>query len=167
VKVAADLSDDFADGAQFVRLARLADPGLVLPTIAQTLGVTEAGKQPIAELLREYVRERQLLLVLDNFEQIVAAAPEVGRLLESAPNLKLLVTSRAPLRLRGEHEFVVAPLALPSQAQATDPEALTRYAAVALFIERAQEVKADFAVTAANAPAIAEICAPRRAAAGH
>jgi predicted ATPase len=100
-----------------------------------------------------------VLLVLDNFEQIVAAAPEVWGLLESAPSLKILVTSRVPLRLRGEHGYAVGPLATPDAQHAHDLEALSRVAAVALFIQRAQEVKLDFALTADNAPTIAEICA--------
>jgi len=159
IQVAAELVDDFADGVYFLRLSRLTDPTLVLPTIAQTLGLKEAGSQLIAETLREYVRGRQILLVLDNFEQIVAAASDMGSLLESADRLKVLVTSRMPLRLRGEHEYTVTPLALPNRVQSTDLESLAHSAAVSLFVQRAQEVKSDFALTAANAPALAEICA--------
>jgi predicted ATPase/class 3 adenylate cyclase/DNA-binding XRE family transcriptional regulator len=158
IQAAADLVDAFADGVWLVRLSRLSDPSLMLPTIAQTLGVKESSGQPIEQTLREWVRTRQVLLVLDNFEQIVAAASSVGELLETCPQLKVLVTSRVPLHLRGEREYAVAPLALPNRVLATDLEVLTQYAAVALFIERARDARADFAVTAANAPAIAEIC---------
>jgi predicted ATPase/class 3 adenylate cyclase len=157
LQVAAELVDAFADGVWFVRLSRLVDPGLVVPTIAQTLGLKEAGSMPIADLLRAYVAERRLLLVLDNFEQVVAAAGEVAVLLAASPGLHVLVTSRVPLRLRGEQVHPVSPLALA--AGPVTPERLAQYAAVTLFIERAQEAKLDFAVTAANAPAIADICA--------
>ncbi|HET8907291.1 MAG TPA: tetratricopeptide repeat protein [Ktedonobacterales bacterium] len=163
IQVAAELvdSDDFADGVWFVRLSRLVDPGLVIPTIAQTLGVREQGSQPVAENLREHLRDQHLLLVLDNFEQVVGAAPEVAGLLEASPGLKLLVTSRARLHLRGEHEYPLAPLPLPelgTTGRRPSPERLSQYAAVALFVERAQAVLPDFAVTTANAPAIAEVC---------
>jgi predicted ATPase/class 3 adenylate cyclase len=159
VQVAAELVDTFADGVWFVRLARLVDPGLVLPTIAQTLGLKERGSEPLAETLHAYVSEKRLLLVLDNFEQVVRAAPEVATLLEASPGLHVLVTSRVPLHLRGERESPLVPLPLPDHANLPPPEALSQYAAVALFIERAQAAWPDFAVTAANAPVIAEICA--------
>ncbi|HEV2239225.1 MAG TPA: NB-ARC domain-containing protein [Ktedonobacterales bacterium] len=158
LRVAADLLDDFADGVWYTRLSRLADPALVLPTLAATLGLQEGGSRPIADTLRAYLRERELLLVLDNFEQVVAAAPEVAALLEAAPRVKLLVTSRVALRLRDEQEYPLAPLALPDVQHLPSPDRLTQYAAVALFIERAGKARPAFAVTAANAPAIAEIC---------
>jgi predicted ATPase len=157
--VAAEVLDDFPDGVWFVRLSRLTDPGLVLPTVAQTLGVPQQGGQPMAETLRAYLRDRCLLLLLDNFEQVVGAAPEIGALLEVSPGLKLLATSRIPLRLRGEHEYPLAPLPLPEPGRLPPPEQLSQYGAVALFVERACEARPDFAVTAANAPAVAEICA--------
>jgi predicted ATPase/class 3 adenylate cyclase len=157
VQLAAELVDTFPDGAWLVRLSRLVDPELVLPTIAQTLGLKEQGSEPIADLLRAYLAKKRLLLVLDNVEQVVGAAPEVATLLEASLGLRLLVTSRVPLRLRGEREYPLPPLPLPQQEH-LPPEALTQYAAVALFLERAQATKPDFVVTAANAPAIAEIC---------
>jgi predicted ATPase/class 3 adenylate cyclase len=157
LQVAAELVEDFADGVWFVLLSRLVDPDLVLPTVAQTLGLREQGGTPIADILREHLRARQLLLVLDNCEQVVAAAPAVGGLLGACPGLRVLATSRIPLRLRGEKAYPVTPLAL-AEAGHVAPEHLTQYAAVALFIERARDAKPDFAVTAANAPAIAEIC---------
>jgi predicted ATPase/class 3 adenylate cyclase len=172
-QVAAELADAFADGVWFVRLARLTDPSLVLPTVAQTLGLHDLGGRPLEEQLREYLRARHLLLLLDNFEQLISAAPQVGGLLETSPRLRVLVTSRVPLHLRGEKEYPVAPLALPplttpstpappSTRPATTPgavERLSQYAAVALFIQRALDARPDFQVTNANAPAVAEICA--------
>ena len=159
LQVAADLLDDFPDGVFFVALASVSDPDLVASTIAQTLGVREADGQPLAERLKDYLREKQLLLLLDNFEQVLSAAPLVADLLAACPRLKVLVTSRAPLHLRGEQEFPVPPLALPDAKRPLTAEILSQYAAVALFIERALAVKPDFAVTNENAPAVAEICA--------
>jgi predicted ATPase/class 3 adenylate cyclase/DNA-binding XRE family transcriptional regulator/catechol 2,3-dioxygenase-like lactoylglutathione lyase family enzyme len=157
VQVAAELVDSFADGVWLVRLSRLIDPGLVVPTIAQTLGLKETGREPIADLLHAYVAEKCLLLVLDNFEQVIGAAPEVAALLEASRGLRILVTSRLPLHLRGEREYPLVPLPLPQPGNVL-PEELSQYAAVALFIERAQAARPNFAVTSANAPAIAEIC---------
>jgi predicted ATPase/class 3 adenylate cyclase len=159
VQVAADVVEAFADGVWFVSLSRLTDPELVLPTIAQMLRLREQSGTPIAETLREYLRAKRLLLVLDNFEQIVGASSDVGALLDGSPGLCVLVTSRAPLHLRGEREYALAPLSLPPAPERLAPERLAQYAAVTLFIERAQAARADFAVTAANAPVIAEICA--------
>jgi predicted ATPase/class 3 adenylate cyclase len=159
VQIAAELVDNFPDGVWFVRLSRLTDPALVIPTVAQTLGLKEQGGQPITETLREYLRDRQLLLALDNFEQVVEAAPEVSTLLEAAPHLKILVTSRVALHLRGEREQPLAPLPLPDPSHLPPPERVSQYAAVALFVERAQAARPDFAVTTTNTPAIAEICA--------
>jgi predicted ATPase len=160
VQVAADLVEDFADGIWFVRLSRLVDPALVVPTIAQTLGLQEQESQPFAEVLRAHLADRSLLLVLDNFEQVVAAALDVAGLLAASPGLRVLVTSRIRLHLRGEREYVLGPLPLPETgAEQQPPEHLSQYAAVALFVERAQAARSDFAVTSANAPAIAEVCA--------
>jgi predicted ATPase/class 3 adenylate cyclase/DNA-binding XRE family transcriptional regulator len=160
VQVAAELLDECADGVWYVRLSRLVDADLVVPTIAQTLGLQEASSQPMAETLREYVADkRHLLLVLDNFEQVVRAASEVAALLAASPGVRVLVTSRVPLHLRGEREYPLVPLPLPDRGQVPPPETLSQYAAVALFIERAQAARPDFTATAANAPAIAEICA--------
>jgi predicted ATPase/class 3 adenylate cyclase len=161
VQVAAEVVDDFAGGVWFVRLSRLVDPALVVPTIAQTLGLRERGSQPLAETLGEYVANKRLLLVLDNFEQVVGAAPAVAALLAAGPSLRVLVTSRLPLHVRGEREYSLGPLPLPEPGagRRPPPEHLWHYAAVALFVERAQAARSDFAVTAANAPAIAEVCA--------
>jgi non-specific serine/threonine protein kinase len=177
-QVAAEVLDGFPDGVWFVRLARLTDPALVLATIAQALGLQDLGGRPLEEQLRAYLRERALLLLLDNFEQLTPGAPQVGALLEACPRLTLLVTSRVPLHLRGEKEYPVAPLALPplaapppavvppSPSPSTNvlPEndvvnRLTQYAAVTLFIERALDARPDFQMTDASARAVAEICA--------
>jgi predicted ATPase/class 3 adenylate cyclase len=158
LQVAAELLDDFADGVWFVNLAPISDPALVVATIAQTLGVTESGNRPLLQRLTDELREQHVLLLLDNFEQVLDAAPPLAELLASCPKLKLLITSREVLHLYGEHEFGVPPLSLPNRHRLPPIERLTQYDAVRLFIERAQAVKADFAVTNENAPAVAEIC---------
>jgi class 3 adenylate cyclase len=162
LQVAAELVDAFADGMWFVRLSRLADPALVLPTIAHTLGLQEAGRHPVEAVLREWLRTRAVLL-LDNFEQVVAAAPEVAELLATSPGLKVLVTSRGVLHLRGEQEVPVPPLGLPSEASSprlpsVPVERLSQYPAVALFLARAREARPDFQFTKATAPAVLDIC---------
>jgi predicted ATPase/transcriptional regulator with XRE-family HTH domain len=158
LQVAAELVEVFEDGVWFSRLSRLTDPRLVLPTIAQTLELTEIPSQSIAETLSAYLSDRQALLVLDNFEQLVATAPDIAALLESARRVKTLITSRVPLRLRGEQEYPLTPLALPDIHQLPSPDLLSQYGAVALFIERAGEARPGFTMTMANAPAIAELC---------
>jgi predicted ATPase/DNA-binding CsgD family transcriptional regulator len=159
LQVAADLVDQFAEGAFLVELAPISDPRLVPATIAQVLGVRDMGNRPVLESLKEHLRRRSILLVLDNFEQILSAAPVVADLLATCPGLRVLVTSREPLRLRGEREYAVPPLALPDAQHRPTPEELSRYPAAALFVERAVEIRDDFVVTAENAPAVAEICA--------
>jgi predicted ATPase len=149
----------FPDGVYFVDLAPIRDPALVASTIAETLGLKETGTQPLVQQLRTYLRGKMVLLLLDNFEQVLDAALLVAELLTDAPALKILVTSRELLHLRGEHECAVPPLALPDRAHLPPLERLTQYAAVQLFIARAQAAKSDFAVTNATAPAVAEICA--------
>ncbi len=158
LQVAAELSDHFPDGVYFVNLAPLSDPDLVIPAITQTFTLKEMGEQPLFDLLKAYLQEKQLLLLLDNFEQVVSAAVYVAELLASCPQLKVMVTSRAALHLRGEQEFTVPPLAVPNPKHLRDPQALSQYGAVALFIQRAQAVKPEFQVTNANAPVVAEIC---------
>ncbi|MFQ5796017.1 MAG: BTAD domain-containing putative transcriptional regulator [Candidatus Bipolaricaulia bacterium] len=160
LQVAADLIAHFEDGAYFMNLAPISDPGLVVSTIAQTLGIKETGGQSLFDSLKESLRDRQILLLLDNFEPVVAAAPQVVGLLEAYPRLKLLVTSREPCHVSGEHVFPVPPLTLPKSDLKPPPpiEHLVQYEAVRLFIERALAVKLDFAVTRESAPAIAEIC---------
>src|SRR5919199_480705 len=157
LQVAADLLDAFPDGVYFVDLAPISDPALVATTIATTLGVRETGG-PLIASLKAYLAAKHLLLLLDNFEQVLAAAPLVADLLTAAPHLKVLVTSRTVSHLQGEHEVPVPPLTLPDPQHLPQLDQLSQYAAVALFIQRAQAAKPDFQVTNANAPAVAEIC---------
>ncbi len=159
LQAAAELSDHFADGVFFVNLVPISDPALVMPTIAQTLDIREVTGQPLLERLQEELRQKQMLLLLDNFEQVVTAAIQVVELLAACPELKILVTSREVLHVRAEYEFAVPPLELPDPKHLPDLAALSHYAAVALFLQRAQAVKPDFQLTNANARAIAEICA--------
>jgi predicted ATPase len=155
---ATELAREFPGGVFFVPLAPLADPGLVVPTIAYTLGLREAGEQPIAETLQEYIEDKTLLLLLDSFEHLLEAAAAVAALLKAAPDVQVLVTSRAALHLSLEHEYPVPALAVPDPRQLPVAEDLAQYAAVALFIQRAQAVKPDFQINAQNARAVAEIC---------
>lgn len=157
--VSGELLGDFADGVFFVALAAINDPNLVVSTIARTLGVKEIGSSSQLEKLKEFLREREILLTIDNFEQVLAAAPLVGELLNASPRLKILLTSRAPLRISGEHEFAVPPLSVPATSQALSVEALAQYPAVELFISRAAAVRSDFELNTDNANAIVEICA--------
>lgn len=157
VQVAMELATAFADGVCFVPLAAVYDPALVASTIAEALRLKETHGQSMAESLIRHLRDRQALLVLDNFEQVAASAPLVAGLLADCPQLKILATSRAPLHLRSEHEWPVPPLALPDRAGPLDSTALAQYAAVALFAERARAVKPDFRITDATAPTVAEI----------
>ncbi len=158
LQAAADLLEEFEDGVFLVVLATLTDPTLVVSTVAQVLGVRESGDQPLIEGVKDYLKDKRLLLILDNFEQVLEAAPLAGELL-SAPRIQVLATSRIPLRVYGEHEYAVPPLAVPDPKHLPGFEALSQYEAVRLFIERAKAAKADFAVTSENAPAVAEICA--------
>ncbi len=155
---AADLLDVFPDGAWFVDLAPITDPTLVPSAIAAALKVRGDGAQSLGDVLRDFLRERRLLLVLDNVEQVVAAGAQVAELLAMCPSLKVLATSRVRLRLRGERELPVPPLPLPEPGRAIPLARLTQYEAVALFVARAGEVRPGFAVTNETAPAVAEIC---------
>ncbi len=158
LQIGADLAGSFADGVAFVSLAPLSNSNLVLPAIAQVLQLHQSGEQLVAQQLQLFLRERQMLLLLDNFEQVVAAASPLADLLAACPRLKILTTSRMPLHLRGEYEFAVTPLALPDLRHLPEPEVLGRIPAVALFLQRAQAIKADFHLSAANTTAVAEIC---------
>src|SRR6266849_1667335 len=158
LQVAAELSEVFADGVFFVNLAPISDPSLVVPTIAQTLDVREAAGQPLLDLMSAFLREKQVLLLLDNFEQVASAALEVADLLTVCPRLKVLMTSREMLHVRAEREFAVPVLRVPDPKHLPDLVTLSQYEAVALFISRARAVKPDFQVTHVNAPALAEIC---------
>ena len=156
--VATELLDSFADGVYFVPLAPIGDPALVVPTIAQRLSLREVSDRSVLDLLEDSLQDKQLLLVLDNFEQVVRAAPLLSELLEVCLELKLLVTSRAVLHLRAEHQFAVPPLALPDLKHLPQNQSLSQYAAVELFLQRAQATKPDFQITPANARSIGEIC---------
>jgi predicted ATPase/class 3 adenylate cyclase/DNA-binding CsgD family transcriptional regulator/uncharacterized protein HemY len=158
LQVAAELSTWFADGVFFVSLAPLSDPELVISAVAQALEMKEIGDQPLSELLQSFLREKHLLLVIDNFEHVARAAIRLADLLTTCAKIKVLVTSREALHLRAEQEYAVPALTLPDTKHLPNLVTLTQYEAVALFISRAQAVKPDFAVTNANAPAVAEIC---------
>src|SRR5205807_6048158 len=129
IAVARDLLPDFADGVCFVPLAAISDPDFVVPAIAQALGLWEAGARSLLEELQVALGDRSLLLLLDNFEQVLSAAPLLADLLAACPYLHLLATSRAPLRLQGEYEFALSPLPLPDLKHLPDSESLTQYAA--------------------------------------
>lgn len=156
--VAAELADDFPDGVGFVHLAPITDPTLVAPTVAHVLGVRDAGPEPLATRLQTVLRERRLLLVLDNFEHVLDAAPLVTDLLGAAPDLTILVTSRARLRLSGEHEHVVPPLELADPGEQVSYDAVAKSPAVQLFVARAKAVQEAFTLTTENAAAVAAIC---------
>jgi predicted ATPase/class 3 adenylate cyclase/DNA-binding CsgD family transcriptional regulator len=163
LQVATELLDAFADGTYFVSLAAVTDPVMVIDTIAHLLGLEhqQIGQRVPAEhmeYLKALLRDKHLLLLLDNFEQVLAAAPDLAELLIACPHLKMLVTSRAVLHIQGEHEFPVPPLALPKRTQLAANVDLSQYAAVALFLERALAIKPDLALTEANLQAIAAIC---------
>lgn len=159
LQLAAEAIDQFPDGVFFVALAPITEAGLVPTAIARSLGVQPAGTRPVLDQVVEHMRERRLLLVLDNFEQVLDAATVVTDILRAAPAVKVMVTSRAPLRVSGEQEYAVPPLGLPDPSRLPDAAALSQYEAVHLFIERAVAAKHDFRVTNENAPAVAEICA--------
>ena len=158
LEVATRLSGAFADGVWFVELAPIRSPDLVLPTIALALGLRESGDRPLPVRLEKYLRTRSLLLVLDNLEHLLAAAPALAELLHACRDLKILATSRAPLRIQGEQEFPVPPLALPGPEGSPDAVEFSTVESVTLFIERARAVKPDFALTATCAPVVAAIC---------
>jgi predicted ATPase len=160
LQVAAELVPQFAVGAAFISLASLTDPKLVVPTVARALGLSGAGSQvALSERLLEYLRPREVLLVLDNAEQLLAAtAPLAAQALEVAPRIKLLVTSREPLRVRDERIVPVQPLALPEPKQVPDLATLSSIPSVALFVERAREANPAFALTSDNAATIVELC---------
>ncbi len=159
LQVAAELSEWFTDGVFLVPLAPVSDPEQVVPAIAQTLSIGEAGDQPLFALLKSVLKEKHLLLLLDNFEQVSDAALQIADLLPASPKLKVLVTSRVGLHVRAEREFSVPPLSVPNPKRLPDLLTLSQYEAVALFIARAQAARPDFQVTNTNAPAVAGICA--------
>ncbi len=159
LQVAAELSELFADGVFVVPLAPVSDPEQVVPAIAQTLSIGEVGDQPLLALVKSVLKEKHILLLLDNFEQVSDAALQIADLLSACPKLKVLVTSRVMLHVRAEQEYAVPPFSVPNSKRLPDLDTLEQYESVALFIARAQAVKPDFKVTNANAPAVAGICA--------
>jgi predicted ATPase/class 3 adenylate cyclase len=159
LQAAAELIEGFRDGVYFIDLAPIRDPESVPTAIAQTLGCKETSDRSSLDELKGQLQDSVMLLLLDNFEQVTAAAPKVAELLRECPKLKLLATSREALRVRGEYVFPVPPLSLPKiDLKRPVIEQITQYEAVRLFIERASAVKPDFLVTNENAPAVAEIC---------
>ena len=162
VEVAGGLIEMFPGGIHFVPLSPLSDPGLIASVIVQTLGIREAGGQSPLEILKKNLQDSlraPMLFLLDNFEHLIQAAPTVAELLAAAPNLKILVTSRAALHVYGEHEFPVPPLALPDSRSVPSLDVLSQYPAVALFVQRAVAAKPDFELNRENASAVTEICA--------
>ena len=157
-QVARDLLDEFEDGVFFVPLAPIDDHTLVAPAMAQTLGVQETRQRSFTEGLTNYLRDKRMLLVLDNFEHVTAAAPFVAELLTACPRLKVLVTSRAALHVSGEREYRVPPLALPLLDEVQGAEDLLRCGAAVLFVQRVLAARPQFALTDENARAVAEIC---------
>ncbi|HEX4488260.1 MAG TPA: tetratricopeptide repeat protein [Terriglobales bacterium] len=161
VRVASDLTESFRGGVYFVPLSALSDSAMIASVIVQTMGIREAGGQSPQQALNEHLQNasQASLLILDNFEQLIEAAPMVAEMLAAGPNLKVLVTSRAALHVYGEHEFPVPPLDLPDPRIKSTLENLSQFPAVALFLQRAVAAKPDFVLTAENASAVSEICA--------
>jgi predicted ATPase/transcriptional regulator with XRE-family HTH domain len=158
LQVASELAEEYEHGAAFVALAAVSHGALLERALAEALAVRPSGSETLSSALRAFLRPKQLLLVLDSFEHVLDSAALAGELLSHAPRLKILTTSREPLRIYGERELPIAPLALPPLTPLPPPEALKRVAAVQLFSERAQQVKPDFVLTRANAEAVARIC---------
>ncbi len=159
LQVAAERLTRYADGAFFVELAPVRDPRLVASVIASTIDVREAPDRPLLETIKEALRDKELLLVLDNFEQVTDAAALVTELLSAVPRMRTLVTSRAVLHLYGEHEYAIPPLRIPDPTHLPPLDELSMFEGVALFVERAMAARSDFAVTNESAPAVAEIVA--------
>ena len=158
IEISSNLAPDFAHGTYLVPLAPISESGFVLPTIARSVGIREAPDYPLSENLSTYLRDKQVLLLLDNFEHVIGAATEVAELLSHCPDLKLLVTSRELLRVYGEYDYPVPPLSLPEPDRLPDLEALSQYEAVALFLQRAQAVSPGFKLTEQSAHVVADIC---------
>jgi len=160
LQVAGEIAEQFPGGVCFVSLSAIGEVNLIASAIAQAVGVRESANKSPQESLIEYVAglNAPMLLLLDNFEHLVSAAPFVSQLLTAAPKLKVVVTSQAPLHVYGEHEFPVPPLALPDPKSTPPVEVLSRLPAIALFVERANAVKHEFALTKENATAVAAIC---------
>jgi predicted ATPase/DNA-binding winged helix-turn-helix (wHTH) protein len=155
--VAGELSTTFPDGIAFVELAAVRDAEFVAPAIAQALGLKESGESLPLESLKTFLSGRQMLLILDNFEQLTEATSVVRNILTSSPKLKVLVTSRIALRVNNEREFAVPPLSFPPKGQELSADQLSEYAAIRLFVARARNANRNFVLSDANAAAVAEI----------
>jgi predicted ATPase/transcriptional regulator with XRE-family HTH domain len=158
LQIASQVVEQFDDGVYLVELAPVVDPDLVPQIIAGVLGIKESNDRPLATLVEHFLRERRILIVLDNFEQILDAAPFVVKLLEGSPWLKVMVTSREPLHAKGERRFAVPPLQLPVSSQVPSPQHLLIYPSIELFVERSRMTQPDFALTVQNAGAVVRIC---------
>jgi predicted ATPase len=161
IEITSAVADRFPGGVHFVALSAVNDPGLLLSVVVQALGLREAGGQSPVELLKKHLQDPSrppVLFLLDNFEHLLQAAPTLADLLATGPNLKLLVTSRAALHIYGEHEFPVPPLAVPDSRSKPTIDDLSKYPAVALFLQRAGAAKPDFELNHENSSAIIEIC---------
>jgi predicted ATPase/Tfp pilus assembly protein PilF len=161
LQVAGDMDDQFPGGVCFVGLSTVSEQGLITSSIAQAIGLREAGSQSPPEKLKEYLGRlsQPMILLLDNFEHLVSAASAVADLLSISPKLKVVITSQAPLHIYGEREFPVPPLTLPDPNFIPPIEVLSHVPSIALFVERAQAVRRDFTLTSENAPAVATVCA--------
>lgn len=158
LEAASRLSAELRGNVGFVPLAPLGDPSLVLPAVAQALGFTESGTTSARELLAARLASQQWLVVLDNVEHVLDSAPEIADLLAACPTLTILVTSRAPLRIRAEHEYLVRPLALPDLSHVPTVDEVAGASSVQLFVERARAASPDFELTQANCAAVAAVC---------
>ena len=158
IQAAASVLDEYGHGVFFVPLATITDPDLIIPTIGATFNLKELGGQPIGELLKCHLAEKHLLLVLDNLEQVISAAPKIAELLSAAPRLRILASSREKLHVYGEHEHPIPPLALPDMRKRPTLAALMQCEAVELFAQRAKAANPSFEITDATAPSVAEIC---------
>ncbi len=158
IELASSVASEFDDGAAFVDLAPVRDPGLVLDAIAHALGVLDHPDRAPLQRLQSHLGDRNILLLLDNLEHVIAAASDVGDLVAACPHVKVLVTSRQPLHVRWEHRYNLLPLALPDATARSDQATLARSPATALFIERARAAEKRFSVNERNAPTVVEIC---------
>jgi predicted ATPase len=159
LRVAQDVRELYPGGVHFVELASITEPSLIPGAIAAAIGLREDPRRPVLEVVREHLAARRSLLVLDNFEQVLAAAAVVSDLLRAAPDLTVMTSSREPLRIAGEQEYPVPPLGLPDLRNLPPLDVLSHYDSVALFIQRARAVRPGFEIDNANAPAVAAICA--------
>ena len=159
IEIASRSAECFADGAVWIDLATLTDPSLLLPTVAHALGVRDGGTVSVMARLIEELDGKEVLLVLDNFEHILPAAPDLATLLSRCTRSKMLLTSRSALRLRWESELIVPPLAYPEPGRIPGLECLSAMPSVQVFVERTKAIRPDFVLTTHNAVAVAELCA--------